>query len=145
MYMWNMKALSLMVRKQWSRLTFFESRSNFKLKVSRLNNLVPMERSCHKVKVKSSICSSLWVIDKVKVFYACQCPHRHWGYNKSSLDICPCELKITWFVIMYTCHYDRISAIARLVRFVLKRHAPGATNSNFLSLALTFDLLTQNE
>ena len=57
----------------------------------------------------------------------------------------PCELKITWFVLMYTCRYDRISAIDGLIRFVLKRHAPGATNSNFLSLALTFDLLTQNE
>ena len=48
MYICNMKALSLLVRKLWPRLKFFESRSNFKVKVTRSKMLVPMESFCHK-------------------------------------------------------------------------------------------------
>ena len=48
MYIGNMKALPLMVRKLWPRLKFYKSRSNFKVKVTRSKILVPMERSCHK-------------------------------------------------------------------------------------------------
>ena len=51
MYIWNMKALPLLVRKLWPRLKFFKSRSNFKVKVTRSlgqNILKLMERSCHK-------------------------------------------------------------------------------------------------
>ena len=45
----NMKALPLLVRKLWPRLkVFFESRSNFKVKVTRSKILVPVERFCHK-------------------------------------------------------------------------------------------------
>ena len=44
----HMKSLPLLVRKLWPRLKFFSSRSNFKVKVTRANILVPMERSCHK-------------------------------------------------------------------------------------------------
>ena len=47
-HMCNMKALSLLVRKLWPRLKFFESRSNFKVKVMRSTIMVPRERSCHK-------------------------------------------------------------------------------------------------
>ena len=46
--MCNMTALSLVVRKLWPRLKFFNSRSNFKVKVTRSNITVPCERSCHK-------------------------------------------------------------------------------------------------
>ena len=35
MYIWNMKALPLLVRKLWPRLKFFKSRSIFKVKVTR--------------------------------------------------------------------------------------------------------------
>ena len=47
--MWNMKALSLMVHKLWpiARLKFLKSRSNFKVKVTRLNIMAWCERSCH--------------------------------------------------------------------------------------------------
>ena len=48
MYIWNMKALPLLVRKLWPWLKFFKSRSNVKVKVTRSKILVPMERSCHK-------------------------------------------------------------------------------------------------
>ena len=49
MFICNMKALPLLVRKLWPRLKFFfESRSNFKVKVTRSKILVPMERSYHK-------------------------------------------------------------------------------------------------
>ena len=47
-HMRNMKALSLVVRKLWSRLKFFKSRSNFKVKATRSKITVPCERSCHK-------------------------------------------------------------------------------------------------
>ena len=48
MYICNMKVLPLLVRKLLSRLKFFKSRSNVKVKVTRSKILVPMERSCHK-------------------------------------------------------------------------------------------------
>ena len=48
MYICNMKALPLLVRKLWPRLKFFKSRSKVKVKVTRSKILVPMERSCHK-------------------------------------------------------------------------------------------------
>ena len=48
MYICNMKALPLLVRKLWPRLKFFKSRSNVKVKVTRSKILVPLERSCHK-------------------------------------------------------------------------------------------------
>ena len=48
MYIWNMKALPPLVRELWPRLKFSESRSNFKVKVTRSNILVPVERSCCK-------------------------------------------------------------------------------------------------
>ena len=47
-YLCNLKALTLLVRKLWPKLKFFKSRSNFKVKVTRSNNLVPCERFCHK-------------------------------------------------------------------------------------------------
>ena len=71
MYMCNMKALSLVVRNLWSRLKFFKSRSNFKVKRSkirvpeRLKGLVT--RNTH-VQYESSITSSKKVMAKVKVF-----------------------------------------------------------------------------
>ena len=46
--MCNMKALSLLVRKLWPRLKFIKSRSNFKVKVTRSEIMVPCESSCHK-------------------------------------------------------------------------------------------------
>ena len=45
MYIWNMKALPLLVRKLWPRLKFFKRRSNIKVKVTRSNILVPTEMS----------------------------------------------------------------------------------------------------
>ena len=47
-YIFNMKALPPLVRELWPRIKFFESRSNFKVKVTRSKILVPKERSCHK-------------------------------------------------------------------------------------------------
>ena len=47
-HIFNMKSLSLLVWKLWPRLKFFKSRSNFKVKVTRSNFMVPCERSCHK-------------------------------------------------------------------------------------------------
>ena len=44
----NIKALSLLVQKLWSRLSFFKSRSKVKVKVMRQKNLVPTGRYCHK-------------------------------------------------------------------------------------------------
>ena len=41
--MCNMKALSLLVRKLWPRLKFFESRSNFTVKIMRSKIMVPCE------------------------------------------------------------------------------------------------------
>ena len=43
-----MKVIPLQVKKIWPRLKFFKSRSNSKVKVSRLKFLVPVDRSCHK-------------------------------------------------------------------------------------------------
>ena len=43
-----MKAHPLLVKKVLLRLKFFESRSNFKVKVTRSKILVTMESSCHK-------------------------------------------------------------------------------------------------
>ena len=48
MYICTMKAPPLLVRKIWPRFKFFESRSNFKVKVTRSKIFVPIERSCHK-------------------------------------------------------------------------------------------------
>ena len=48
MCMSNMKALPLLVKKQWPRLKLFKSRSNFKVQVTKSHILVPMERSCRK-------------------------------------------------------------------------------------------------
>ena len=48
MYICNMKALSLLIRKLWPMLKFLKSRSNFKVKVTRSKFVVPMKRSCHK-------------------------------------------------------------------------------------------------
>ena len=69
--MCNMKALSLLVRKLWSRLKFFKSRSNFKVKVTRsilwyhVKGLVT--RNTH-VQYESPITSGKKVMAKVKVF-----------------------------------------------------------------------------
>ena len=46
--MCNIKALSLLVQKLWSRLSFFKSRSKVKVKVMKSKILVLTERSCHK-------------------------------------------------------------------------------------------------
>jgi hypothetical protein len=43
-----MKSLSLAIQKIWPMLKFLKSGSNFKVKVTRSNILVPIERSCHK-------------------------------------------------------------------------------------------------
>ena len=48
MFIWNTKALPLLVRKLWPRLKFFKSWSNLKVKVTRSKILVPVETSCHK-------------------------------------------------------------------------------------------------
>ena len=48
-HMCNMKALSLLVRKLWPRFKFFKGRSNFKVRVTRSEIMVPCERSCHKI------------------------------------------------------------------------------------------------
>ena len=63
--MCNMKALSLVVRKLWPRLKFFESISNFKVKVMRSKITVPCEKSCHKeymcnMKALSLLGRKLW-------------------------------------------------------------------------------------
>ena len=71
--MCNMKILSFLVRKLWPRLKFFKSRSNFKIKVTRSNIMVPCERSCHKKyicakKYESPLSSGKKVMAKDKVF-----------------------------------------------------------------------------
>jgi hypothetical protein len=43
-----MKSLSLAIQKIWPILMFLKSGSNFKVKVTRSKNLVPIERSYHK-------------------------------------------------------------------------------------------------
>ena len=49
MYIYYMKSLPLLVRKLSPRLKFFfKIISNFKVKVTRSNFLVPMKSSCHK-------------------------------------------------------------------------------------------------
>ena len=69
--MYNMKALSLLVRKLWPRLKFFKSRSNFKVKVTRsllcyhVKGLVT--RNTH-VQYESPISPDKRVMAKVKVF-----------------------------------------------------------------------------
>ena len=67
-----MKALPLLVKNLWSRLKFFESRSNFKVKVTRSKILVLMERSCHKectCEIGKSYLFLLKAMAKVKVFF----------------------------------------------------------------------------
>ena len=67
--MCNMKALSHLVLKLCLRLKFFKSRSNVKVRRSKI--MVPCERSCHKnthVQYESPISSGLKVMAKVKVF-----------------------------------------------------------------------------
>ena len=44
----NMKALSLAIQTIWPMLKFLKSGSNFKVKVTMLEVLVPIDRSCHK-------------------------------------------------------------------------------------------------
>ena len=101
MYMWNMKDLPLLVKKLWPRLKFCKSRSNVKVKVTRSKILVPMERSCHKEYTceiwKLYVCS--WVIGKVKVFVHPNANADAGGYNNSSPDIRPDELKIHTHII----------------------------------------------
>jgi hypothetical protein len=43
-----MKALSLAIQKIWPMLRFLKSGSNFQIKVTKSNILVPIERSYHK-------------------------------------------------------------------------------------------------
>jgi regulation of enolase protein 1 (concanavalin A-like superfamily) len=43
-----MKSLSLTTQNIWSMLKFLKSKSNFKVKVTRSNIMIPIERSCHK-------------------------------------------------------------------------------------------------
>ena len=67
-HMYNMKALSLVVRKLRPRLKFFKSRSNFKVKRSKI--MAPCEnvtKNTH-VQYESHISSGKKVIAKVKVF-----------------------------------------------------------------------------
>ena len=69
--MFNLKALSLLVRKLWPRLKFFKSRSNFKVKVTRSKLMVPCERSFIRnthMQYESPISSGKKVMAKVKVF-----------------------------------------------------------------------------
>ena len=69
--MCNMKALSLVVRKLWSRLKFFKCRSNLKVKVTgqklwyQTKGLVTSNTH---VQYESSISSGKKVMAKVKVF-----------------------------------------------------------------------------
>jgi hypothetical protein len=44
----NVKALPLTIQKIWPMLKFLKSGSNFKVKFTRSNIMVPIERSCHK-------------------------------------------------------------------------------------------------
>ena len=49
--MWNMKSIALTVQKLLARFKFSKSRPNCKVKVTRLNLMVPIERSCHLAKL----------------------------------------------------------------------------------------------
>ena len=70
--MCNMKALSLVVRKLWPRLQFFNSRSNFNVKVTRSKIMVHVKglvtRNTH-VQFESPISSGCKVMAKVKVLF----------------------------------------------------------------------------
>ena len=67
----NMKSISLLVSKLWPRLTFFKSRSNFNVNVTRSRIMVPVKGlvigNTH-MKYESSIFNCLKVLAKVKVF-----------------------------------------------------------------------------
>ena len=69
--MCNMKALSLLVRKLWPRLKIFQSRSNFKVKVTRSklwSHVKGLVTRNTRVQYESSISSGKKVMAKVKVF-----------------------------------------------------------------------------
>ena len=70
-HMFNMKALSFLVRKLRPRLKFFKRRSHFKVKITGSKIMVQCERSCNKnthVQYESPFTSGKKVKAKVNVF-----------------------------------------------------------------------------
>ena len=93
--MYNMKALSVLVRKLWPRLKFFKSMSTLRSRGQKLWYHVKglVTRNTH-VQYESSISYGKKVMAKVKVFvHSIQRQRRHQGYDISSPDIRPGSLK----------------------------------------------------
>ena len=109
-HMCNMKSLFLLVRKLWSRLKFFKSRSNFKVKVTRSKLTVPCDRSCHKeytcnMKALSLLVRKLW--SKLKFFKSRL--NFKVKVTRSKLTV-PCERSCHK---EYTCNMKALSLLVR--------------------------------